>query len=219
MASPLRLLREAGLIRHGLVAFAILTAVVNGIVTASVGAYLGHTYADFQTRRVSVQGLADLIYERRARAGLVASSLRRGSSVDELKERKRAYDDVYIDWNKRIQSNLLQIRDVLGAKEATGFETLIQGTLVPAFSEMDSCLTKAYDARLAGQDPVPLVEGCQFQSVYQFTLDCAKTLTDELFRVSRLTFNPFGGASIREIADGSQRAKDACSRAPTAKGI
>lgn len=219
MASPLRLLREAGLIRHSLVLFAILTAIVNGIVTASVGAYLGHTYADFQTRRVSIQGISDLIYERRTRAGLVVSSLRRGGSLEELKERKRAYDDVYVDWNKRIQSNLLQIRDVLGAREATGFETLIQGALVPAFTEIDTCVTKAFDTRIAGQDPMPVVEGCQYQAVYQFTLDCAKTLTDELFRVSRLSFNPFGGASIREIAEGSQRARDACSRVPAAKGI
>ena len=219
MASPLKLLREAGLIRHSLVMFAILTAIVNGIVTASVGAWLGHTYADFQTRRVSVQGIADLTYERRTRAGLVMSSLRRGAELDELRQRKRAYDDVFVDWNSRIQSNLLQIRDVLGAKEATGFETLIQGALVPAFAEIDACLTRAYDVRIAGQDPVPIVEGCQFQTLHQFTLDCAKTLTDELFRVSRLSFNPFGGASIRDIAQGSQRAKDACARAPSAKGI
>src|SRR5262245_57511683 len=115
MASPLRLLREAGLMRYNLVVFAMLTAALNGIVTASVGAWLAQAYTTHLARRSSVQGLADLVYERRARAGLVVSSLRRGADLDELRHRKRTYDEVFVEWNRRIQVNLLQIRDVMGA--------------------------------------------------------------------------------------------------------
>lgn len=219
VASPLKLLRESGLIRHNLIAFAILTAVINGLVTASVGAWLGHTFADHQTRRGTVQGIADLVYERRARAGLVVSSLRRGAELDELRQRKLAYDEVFVEWNKKIQANLLRIRDVLGSTEATAFETLLQGSLVPALTEMDGCLTKAYDLRIAGQDPMPLVESCQFAALHQFSLDCAKGLTDELFQLTRLSFLPFTGNSRRDVAESSRRARDACMRAPKAGGI
>lgn len=214
MASPLKLLRESGLIRHNLVIFAIVTAVVNGIVTASVGAWLAQTYASHQARRQSVQGIADLIYERRARAGMVISTLRRGADTDELRYRKRTYDEVFVEWNKRIQNNVLQVREVVGARETSAFERLMQDLLVPALTQMDGCLTKAYDVRLAGQDPMPVVEACRFQLLHQFTLDCAKGLTDELFRMTRLSFTPFTGHSRQQEATATERVREACTRSP-----
>ena len=218
MASPLRLLRESGLMRHTLVMFALLTAVLNGIVTASVGAWLGQTYTSHLARREAVQGLADLVYERRARAGLVVSSLRRNAELDELRHRKRGYDDVFVEWNKRIQNNILQIRDLIGAKDAAGLEGVLQEGLVPALTEMDGCLTKGYDVRIAGQDPLPVIEGCQFQLLHQFALDCAKGITDELFRLTRLSLSPFAGNSRREVQEADARARAACARKTPAGG-
>lgn len=214
MASPLRLLRESGIMRHYLVVFALLTAMLNGIVTASVGAWLGQTYANHLARREAVQGIADLVYERRARAGLVVSSLRRNADIEELRHRKRGYDDVFVEWNKRIQNNILQIRDLIGAKDAAGIEEVLQGGLVPALSEMDACLTKGYDVRIAGQDPMLIVDGCQFQVLHQFALDCAKGVTDELFGLTRLSLSPFAGNSRRQVADADTRARAACTRSP-----
>jgi hypothetical protein len=214
LASPLRLLREAGLGRHNLIAFALLTAILNGIVTASVGAWLGQAYTNHLSRREAVQGLADLVYERRARAGLVVSSLRRTAELEELRHRKRAYDDVFVEWNKRIQNNLLQIRDLIGSRDAAGLENVLQTGLVPALTEMDACLTKGYDVRIAGQDPVPVIEGCRFQMLHQFALDCAKGITDELYRLTRLSLSPFAGNSRREIAEADARARTACTRPP-----
>ncbi len=214
MASPLRLLRESGLMRHNLVVFALLTAVLNGIVTASVGAWLGQTYTNHLARREAVQGIATLVYERRARAGLVVSSLRRNADLEELRHRKRGYDDVFVEWNKRIQNNILQIRDLIGARDAAGLEDVLQKGLVPALTEMDGCLTKGYDVRMAGQDPLPIVEGCQFQMLHQFALDCAKAITDELFGLTRLSLSPFAGNSRREVEDADARARTACARSP-----
>lgn len=218
MASPLRLLRESGLMRHNLIVFAMLTAVLNGIVTASVGAWFGQAYTAYLARRDAVQGLADLVYERRARAGLVVSSLRRSADIDELRHRKRAYDDVFVEWNKRIQANLLQIRDLVGASGASSFEAVLQQGLVPVLAEMDGCLTKGYDVRLAGQDPLPVIEECRFALLHQFSLDCAKALTDELYSMTRLSLMPFGGSSRREIAAADARARAACERPTAPKG-
>ena len=75
----LGLIRAARLTRRQLIIFALMSAVINGIVTACVGAWLAQTYATQQSRRKSVEALANLIYERRTRAGMVVSSMRRNA--------------------------------------------------------------------------------------------------------------------------------------------
>ena len=212
MASPLKLLREAALSRRNLIAFALITAAINGMVTASVGAWLAQTYSAHQSRRASVQNIADLIYERRARGGMVVSSLRRNAELEELRYRKRAYDEVFVEWNKRIQNNVLQIREVIGVAESTMLERQMQELLVPALAEMDSCLTKGYDVRLAGQDPMPVIEACRYALLHQFTLDCAAGFTDELYRLTRLSFSPFSSQSHRETEAASRTVRNACTR-------
>jgi hypothetical protein len=212
LASPLRLLREASLTRSNLIVFALITAALNGIVTASVGAWLAQTYSSFQARRASAQSIADLVYERRTRGGMVVSSLRRGAELEELRFRKRAYDEVFVEWNKRIQNNVLQIREMIGAVEATMLEQQMQELLVPALTEMDVCLTKGYDVRLAGQDPLPIIEGCRYAGLHQFTLDCAKGFTDELYRLTRLSFSPIVGLTRREMEVTSRKVREACTR-------
>lgn len=216
MASPLQLLRASGLVQRSLIFFAIITAIINGIVTASVGAWLGQTYSSHYARRSAVQGIADLVYERRARAGLVVSSLRRGADIEELRQRKRAYDDVFVEWNKRIQNNILQIRELLGPGDSAGLEGVLQNGLVPALTAMDGCLTRGYDIRIAGQDPMPTIEECRFAALHQFALDCAKGVTDELFSLTRLSLLPFTGNSRREVSEADARARAACAGMPQA---
>src|SRR5438552_8479439 len=70
------LLRSARLTRRQLITFALVSAVLNGVVTACVGTWLAQTYATQQSRRKSVETLAHLIYDRRTRAGMVVPSLR-----------------------------------------------------------------------------------------------------------------------------------------------
>ncbi len=214
MATPIKLLSEAGLVRRNLILFALITAALNGLVTASVGSWLAQTYATHQARRQSVQGIADLIYERRARGGMVVSSLRRGADIEELKFRKRAYDEVFVEWNRRLQTNILQIREVMGAGEAAVFEEQFQDLLIPVLAAMDGCLTKGYDVKLAGADPLPVVEGCKYAAQHQFTLDCAKGLTDELYRVTSLRFFSFRRTSQRDIAEASGRVRNVCTYVP-----
>ncbi len=210
MASPLTLLSEAGLVRRNLILFALLTAALNGIVTASVGSWLAQTYNAYQARRQSMQAIADLIYERRARGGMVVSTLRRGADLDELRHRKRAYDEVFVEWNKRLQTNLLQIREVMGVANSSAFERLLQDLLVPTLATMDVCLTKGYDVRNAGQDPLPVIQNCNYPQLHQFALDCGASLTDELFRMTSLRLMPFTGPTRRDVLDAERRVRDTC---------
>src|ERR1700752_4655640 len=103
-------LRSARRTRGQLIAFALVSAVLNGIVTACVGTWLAQTYATQQSRRKSVETLAHLIYGGRTREGMVVSCMRRNATIEEIQYRKRAYDEAYVDWNKNILLNLFAIR-------------------------------------------------------------------------------------------------------------
>jgi len=208
------LARVARLGRRQLIAFAILSAIVNGLVTAAVGTWLAQTYATHQRKTAAVQGLADLVYERRTRAGLVMWAIKRNAEIDELRYRKRAYDESFVNWNKRIQYNVLMMRDITGQNSVTRIETQLQEMLVPALSDVDACLTKAYDARLAGGDGKPILEACRITDLYQFTLDCAATLTNELDRLTRMSFLPLSDPSEAARKASEARIDRGCTRPP-----
>lgn len=185
------LIRAARLTRRQLILFALASAVLNGVVTACVGAWLAQTYSTQQTRRKSVEILANLIYERRTRAGMVVSSMRRNAPLDEIQFRKRAYDEAYVDWNKNILLNLFVIREVSGDLRFSGLEKSFEDDLVATMADIDRCLTKAYDRKLASEDAMPILDACQMSRMHQFVLDCGATFTDELYKLTRLSFSPF----------------------------
>jgi hypothetical protein len=207
-----------GLMRHGpfdrrtLVAFALVSAVVNGIVTAGVGAWLAQSYARYQSRAASVEGISKLFYGRRTRGGMVVSSLRRNAPLDELRERKRAYDEIYVEWNTSIRKNLFVIREVMGRREFAKLEQRFEDDIVAPLSHIDACLTKAYDVRLAGGEPMPVLSDCRMNEYYQFVLDCGATYTNELYKLSRLSLLPFGGVTDEERSAAEARIDRGCNR-------
>jgi uncharacterized membrane protein YccF (DUF307 family) len=188
------LIRSARLTRRQLILFALISAVLNGVVTACVGTWLAQTYATQQSRRKSVEALAHLIYERRTRAGMVVSAMRRNAALDEIQYRKRAYDEAYVDWNKNILLNLFVIREVGGELKFATLEKMFEDELVAAMADVDRCLTKAYDRKLAGGEVVPVFDDCRMGQLHQFILDCGATFTDELYKLTRLSFVPFSNA-------------------------
>jgi hypothetical protein len=211
------LLKAARLTRRQLIVFALSSAIVNGVITACVGAWLAQTYTTQQSRRKSVEDIARLIYDRRTRAGMVVSSLRRSAPLEEVQFRKRAYDEAYVDWNKNILLNLFVIREVGGELKFTALEQMFEDDLVGAMADVDRCLTTAYDHKLAGTDPVPILEACQMSELHQFVLDCGATFTDELYKLTQLSFSPFSGARQERKRLAEVNIKANCSRGlPTA---
>ncbi len=207
------LLDHARLTRKQLIAFALTSAVLNGVITASVGAWLGQTYAKYQARKQSIESLVHLVYERRTRAGMVTSALKRGAEIDEIRYRKRAYDESYVDWNKNVMQNIFAIREVTGEHLISGLEKYYEDGLVLAMADVDRCLTKAYDARLANGDPKAEFDKCHMAETHQFVLDCGATFTNELYKLTKLSFVPFAtkvGAEGRETSE--RRIKAACVR-------
>jgi hypothetical protein len=208
------LLRSARLTRRQLILFALVSAVLNGIVTACVGAWLAQTYATQQNRRKSVETIAHLIYDRRTRAGMVVSSMRRNAALEEIQFRKRAYDEAYVDWNKNILLNLFVIREVGGDMKFAALEKTFEDELVAAMADVDRCLTKAYDRKLAGEDVVPLLDACRMNQMHQFILDCGATFTDELYKLTRLSFSPFSSAKAERRRLAEVNIKANCTRPP-----
>jgi hypothetical protein len=208
------LLRSARLTRRQLIAFALVSAVINGIVTASVGTWLAQTYATQQSRRKSVESLANLIYERRTRAGMVVSSMRRSAALDEIQFRKRAYDEAYVDWNKNILLNLFVIREVGGEMKFAALERMFEDELVASMADIDRCLTKAYDRKLAGDDVIPLLDACRMAQLHQFVLDCGATFTDELYKLTRLSFVSFSNTRAERKRLAEINIKANCTRPP-----
>lgn len=204
------LLRYARLTRRQLIVFALASAVINGIITASVGAWLAQTYSTYQARRAAIETIAHLVYERRTRAGMVASAIRRNAEIDEVRHRKRAYDEAYVDWNKNVMLNLFAIREAAGDLNVSSLEPVFENYLIAAMADVDRCVTRAYDARLAGEDAKALLEGCRMAELHQYVLDCGATFTNELYKLTQPTFVPFTGQFAETKALAETRIRDFC---------
>lgn len=144
-----------------------------------------------ETRRMAIQNLSRFIYERRIRAELLASALRRNAekpvpaSMEELIKRKSSYDEAYANWGANHQANLLLVRQVLGANEYSEFERLLEFRLVRGiFAPLDACLTRGYDRAIRGGDPNSELKNCHVRDLLQRALDCGYAITDILFKLA-----------------------------------
>ncbi len=139
-----------------------------------------------KNNQLAVQNLAKRIYERRSRAELLASSIKRNVSKDEIIKRKEQYDEAYFQWNRDHQANLLLVRSVLGEKRYSDFESMIEFLLVgKVFAPLDACLTKAYDYRITQEKSgEAILMECSVSTLLQQALDCGYALTDELFKLT-----------------------------------
>jgi hypothetical protein len=208
------LLRHARLSRRQLIIFAFASAILNGIFTATVGAWLAQTYSAYQSRRQAIETIAHLVYERRTRAGMVASAIRRNADIEEVRHRKQAYDEAYVDWNKNVMLNLFAIREAAGDLKFSALEPLFEDHLIAAMADVDRCITKAYDARIANGDAKALLDGCGMAKLHQYVLDCGATFTNELYKLTRLTFVPFTGEFARNKELAESRIRQACTEVP-----
>lgn len=153
----------------------LVTTVVAFLLTGLLGGYFSHVLderarereeaaearARQQQEEAAARGRAvealrdvtDLLYERRARSELLASAIRRGAREAEIVARKQAYDDAYLRWNARLQSNLFRIREITGSArrdEYSAFEAKLEAHLAPLLRAADACVTRAFDLALSG---------------------------------------------------------------------
>jgi hypothetical protein len=163
----------------------------------------------------SVRIISDILYERRIRGVLVWSSISRNASIDELKDRKKSYDDAFVRWNSAIQSNMFRVREMFHAENHTGFELMYENNVSSLLFVQDSCLTSAYDSMISPDDskhpPVdkviadciadhkPPVSLGQINSTLQ---DCLYDFTNALYRIIQ---RPILAHTKADLDDGDVR--------------
>lgn len=183
--------KGSDMLRHPLV-IVLVTFALTGIVGAVFSHWLSKRQSEVtrlrvetEARKDAVQKFSRYVYERRARAEMLTSSFRRNAPLDEIRERKKFYDDVYVDWNSNHQANLFLIRDVLQADQYSLFENVVEFVLVgKIFAPLDACLTEAYDTRLKDGDAIKILDQCQARGLLRQALDCGYAITDELYKLS-----------------------------------
>jgi hypothetical protein len=158
-----------------------------------------------RVRQSAVIELSRFIYNRRARAELLASGLRRhvsepsDESKKEIIERKRDYDIVYADWNTNSQAILLRVRATLSSPSYSFLEHVIERRLIgQAFAPLDGCLTRAYDLTVRGGDPRSGMQECKANDLIQRILDCGYTITNSLY-LAASTVTPRDISEDREL--------------------
>ncbi|HEX8212140.1 MAG TPA: hypothetical protein VF584_18330 [Longimicrobium sp.] len=104
-----------------------------------------------EARLMAVQSFSAQLEERRVRAELLLSALRRNLDLPELMARRAAYVQAYVEWEKHRQSNLLTVRRVTDASEQSPYEVPLS-KLGDLQRLVDEQLTAAYDRRLQRRD-------------------------------------------------------------------
>ncbi len=168
---------------------------VGFLLTGVIGTLLSNYYSNKQferekfleitnTRRSAIQSFASLIYLRLSRADMLTSSLKRSAPLEEVKDRKKLYDDAYVSWNSNLQANLFLIRSVIEAKGYSDFEGHVEFRLTPILTKVDACLTQAYDQKLKNVNPKKVLESCKLKDILNLSQDCSYAITDGLFKIA-----------------------------------
>ena len=138
------------------------------VLTFLFGATIEHRLAENRKIEAARQVKVDRIYEQEARAQdlvnefvrlvhrrTVESSLLRSAvlrrSTPELWDRKKAYDDVYREWNQREPEYRFALRQVWAGSDrskldsGSPYETAVAIYIDSHFGAADACLTRAFD--------------------------------------------------------------------------
>ncbi len=161
-----------------------------------------------EARRAAIQDFARTLYERRGRADLLANAVRRRAGPAELRERKRAYDETYLKWERDLQANLFMIRGALESDEYTSAEGDVETRLAPLLRQLDNCVTAAYDRQLQGGDGGAELQRCGYADALSRSRACAYAVTDQLFRMAVRT-SPPGGEEAARLREAARAAIDA----------
>ena len=94
---------------------------------------------------LKIDELASTTYSRLAWTELHLSSFARGADLDELRHRKKRYDDVYAMFNNQYK-NLDKLKRVMSDATFKKYEGIADGKIWGRFGDIDQCLTELFDA-------------------------------------------------------------------------
>ncbi|MBK1658184.1 hypothetical protein [Paracraurococcus ruber] len=184
--------RLAEALRHplclALVSF-LLTGVLANLVSRGLDQQARERDREAELRAYAsrtITEVTELIFERLHRAELVGSSVIRRAPVEEIKERKRSYDEAYLRWNIRLAGNQQRLAALLGPDRLPELRAFLDVGITQLFRLADACLTDAYDLYLPGTEEAMQaarrrVEACEVET---FTTSL-KDLHDQTGRCGR----------------------------------
>jgi len=112
---------------------------------------------------------------------MLEAALHRRANVDELKDRKRLYDESFLAWGENLQANMLMIRQAMGSVRFSSFEGYVQNSYIPIVRPYDSCVTRAYDLALREENPEVAFTNCKIRVLRKALLDCSYAITSGLY--------------------------------------
>ncbi len=183
----------------------VLTGVLGSGFTYWLSDYYKNKQLQDEVRARAVDGIrdfTDLTSERRTRAALVASAIRRHAQLAEVQVRKVRYDDSYVRWNTKIPGIIINIEylfnkipqcDISYYIDAVSHLTYMTPTQKSSGSgmltDMDICITKAYDiynvnTPETSSKAMSELESCKFDELTTRMSLCLDTLATSLNRVA-----------------------------------
>jgi hypothetical protein len=193
--------KTARILKHPLAA-ALLTFIFTGIGAALINDYLNRVsktrdleLAATQRAAESVKTVTDLLFERGFRAQMIVSAIKRNADLEEIKDRKKAYDAIYVRYNSTIQSNLFRVREMFRTTEYTNFERFLEEPIRDLLVAQDDCVTSAYDNAVSSDQSKRALatenlshcpkrgRGVEMDKIWTAIQECEYTYTDALFRI------------------------------------
>ena len=193
------------LLRHPL-AIVLLSFVLTSVLGVAFSQWISdrakeaeQARSETETRKAAVQNLSRSIYERRARADMLASSFFRGAQLDEIKSGKSYTTKRSCDGTPTIKPISFSFVKFCASMHIRSSRAAWSFTLIDKiFRPLDVCLTQAYDAAVSGNSAMSIVQECQVRKLLQDALDCGYAIADELYKLSSNATIPYRAAS--EIA-------------------
>lgn len=177
----------------------VLVVAISFLLSGVIGAAISYQFneaakhrendqREFLARQESVRTFSKLLYHRRVRAELLASSIIRGASETEIISRKNGYDQAYIEWNTNIQNSLFIAREIYKEDEYSLLENLVETRLVfGILSPLDSCLTRSFDEQMRNGGGSKVWINFNGKVLLNDVLNCGYALSEAMYRLSNGT--------------------------------
>ena len=137
--------------------------------------------AQYDSSIQAAQEFAKIVYRRHTRSAMLHSALRRNAPLAEVRRRKREYDDAMVEWGSMVQANLFMIRKITSASRYSELKGNLERDLTPAFADVDSCLTEAFDAREKEMAIDTIFKDCGIGTRMQRQFRASYVVTAKLF--------------------------------------
>jgi hypothetical protein len=111
---------------------------------------LAARHARYEASNRAISEIAHIMYHRYARSVMLKSSFIREAPLDEIRVRKRDYDEAYVEWVTNVDATLHLMHRISGDAPYEVLKLTVEEEHEHSLDAIDQCLTNAYDYRMQG---------------------------------------------------------------------